>query len=79
MRNSTSPKMRRSSLIIFQVTYVYFLVKHRIPHTTTFEDLLELQVANGDEFLQKHMEDGPRNAQYTSKFSISSLIEAIGT
>ena len=27
---------------------LYFLVKHHIPHTTTFEGLLTLQIENGD-------------------------------
>ena len=58
---------------------MYFLVKHRIPHTTTFQDLLALQVANGDKLLEKHLTEGPGNAQHTSKFSIVSLIEAIAT
>ena len=58
---------------------VYFLVKHRIPHTTTFQNLLALQVANGDKLLEKHLTEGPGNAQNTSKFSIVALIEAIVT
>ena len=55
------------------------LVKHNIPHTTNYRDLVELQAANGDEFLQLHRTQGARNAQYTSKFAVTSLIEAINT
>ena len=38
-----------------------------------------MQIANGDELLQQHVEEGPRNAQYTSKFSAVMLLEAIDT
>ena len=38
---------------------LYFLAKNRIPHTTTFEGLVQLQVANGDEILKQHIEQGP--------------------
>lgn len=58
---------------------IYFLTKSRTPHTTTFEDIIELQIANGDALLKQHAEQGPSNAQYTSKFSSVSLIEAIDT
>ncbi len=40
---------------------------------------MALQVANGDDILMKHIKDGPGNEQYNSKFSITSLIEAIAT
>ena len=53
------------------------LVKQNIPHATNYHDLVELQAANGDEFLQQHLTQGARNAQYTSKFAVTSLIEAI--
>ena len=35
--------------------------------------------ANGDEQLAHHLEQSPGNAMYTSKFSLTSLIEAIAT
>ena len=47
--------------------------------STNYRDLVELQAANGDEFLQQHLTQGARNAQYTSKFAVTSLIEAIDT
>ena len=56
---------------------VYFLVKHRIPHTTVFPNLLELLVENGDGVLGRHLNECPGNAQYTSKFSVNKLIEAL--
>ena len=56
---------------------VYFLVKHHIPHTITYRNLVELQAANGDEFLEQDLTQGLRNAQYTSTFAVTSLTEAI--
>ena len=52
---------------------VYFLVKHRIPHTTVFPDLIEFLVVNGDEVLGRHLDECPGNAQYTSKFTVLKL------
>ena len=54
------------------------MTKNRIPaHTTTFEGLVKLQIANGDEILKHQVEEGPSNALYTSKFSSQSLLVAI--
>ena len=56
---------------------MYFLVKHHIPHTTNFTDLIKLQVENGDELLKKHVDDCSGNATYLSKISIAEFIECI--
>ena len=58
---------------------IYFLAKNCLPLTTTFDPLVQLQIANGDEFLQQHVKEGPQNAQYTSKFSAVMLLEAINS
>ena len=55
----------------------YLLPKNHIPHSTTYKELIELHVLNGDELLEKHLSEGPSNAQYTSGFSARVLIEAI--
>ena len=39
--------------------------------------LLDLQVANGDLILERHISEGALNAQYTSKFSTVMIIECI--
>ncbi len=67
-RNRNITKLLRS---------VYFLAKNRIPHTTTYSALVDLQIANGGELLQLHVTGGPSNAQYTSSFSCKSLLSAI--
>ena len=39
---------------------LYFLVNHHIPHTTTFEDLVTLQIENEDVKLQFHRKNCPK-------------------
>ena len=56
---------------------LYFLVRHRIPHTTTFEELIELQIENGNEQLKMHKEKVPSNATYLSKITTAELLESI--
>ena len=58
---------------------IYFLAKNRLPLTTTFDPLVQLQIVIGDELLQQHVKEGPQNAQYTSKFSAVMLLEAINS
>ena len=72
-------KMRNCEIIIKLLRSIYFLVKSRIPYSTTYKELIELQVVNGDMLLQKYISEGPSNAQYTSRFSATMLIEAIDT
>ena len=57
----------------------YFFAKNRIPHTTVYPHLVNLEVANGDNLLEQHIKQNPSNAQYSSKFSVTMLIEAIDT
>ena len=58
---------------------VYFLAKNCLPLTTTFDDMIQLQIENGDEVLKQHVESGPLNAQYTSNYSVVTLLDAIDT
>ena len=46
---------------------------------TTFPQLIQLQVANGDNVLEQHIYESPSNANYTSAFSIAAMIEAVDT
>ena len=70
-------KKKNREIILKLMSSMYFLAKNRIPHSTTYKELIELQVLNGDELLEKHLSEGPFNAQYTSRFSARVLIEAI--
>ena len=79
-REAAERRQKNREVLLKLMWLVYFLVKNRIPHTTTvFPDLIELLVANGDTLLEKHLQENPPNDQYTSKFSIVSMIEAIET
>ncbi len=48
---ATSEEKRKNRLI----RSVYFLVRNRIPHTTTFESLIALQIDNGNSQLESHL------------------------
>ena len=70
-------RARNRAVLLKLLRSVYFLAKNRLPLTSTYSQLVELQVANGDALLQQHLDQGPRNAQYTSKFSAVMLLESI--
>ena len=77
VKQAEKQRQQNRSVLLKLLRSIYFLTKNRIPHTTTFEELVQLQIENGDDLLKQHVEHGPSNAQYTSKFSLVSLIEAI--
>ena len=56
---------------------LYLLVKHHIPHTTTFESLITLQIENGDIKLKSHREKSPHDATYESYTTIVELLSSI--
>ena len=76
-RESAERIQRNRSIISKLLRAVYFLVQHRIPHTTIYQPLFQLLVVNGDSILEQHIEQHPSNAQYTSKFSVAMMIDAM--
>ena len=78
-KRTAERRQRNRGVLLKLLRSVYFLVKNRIPRTTTYTQLVELQVANGDQLLEQHINQHPLNAQYTSRFSATMLIEAIDT
>ena len=70
---------REIEMLLKLLRSAYFLAKNRIPHTTVYLHLVNLQVANGDNLLEQHIKQNPSNAQYTFKFCMTMLIEAIDT
>ena len=78
-QEATELRQRNRDVLLKLLRSTYFLVKNRIPHTTIYPHLIELQIANGDKVLQKHIEHAPSNAQYTSSFSTRMFVQAIGT
>ena len=51
-------KSRNREIILKLLRSVYFLVKNRIPHSTTYKGLVELQVENGDKLLYRAAHKG---------------------
>ena len=75
-RQAEEQKKKNREIILKSMRPIYFLAKNRIPHSTTYKELIiELQVLNGDKLLEKHLSEGPSNARYTSRFSARVLIE----
>ena len=72
-------RAKNRNIVLKLLRSIYFLAKNRLPLTTTFDPLVQLQIANGDELLQQHVKERPQNAQYTSKFSAVMLLEAINS
>lgn len=71
-------RSRNRSVLLKLLRSNFFLVKNHIPHSTTLSKLVQLQVANGDELLKRHVEEGAANAQNTSS-SETATTEAIDT
>ena len=67
---------KKNREIILLMRSIYFLAKNRIPHSTTYKELIDIKVLNGDELLEKHLSEGPSNARCTSRFCARVLIEA---
>jgi len=53
---SEEEKQRNRTFLKKLLRSLYFLVKHRIPHSNTFEGLITLQIENGDIQLRSHRE-----------------------
>ena len=66
-RVSEEDKRRNLALVKKLVRSLYFLVKHRMPHTTTLTDLITLQIDNGDKHLRVHKNECAGNVSYMSK------------
>ena len=54
-----------------------FLCKQKITHFTTFSEVLQLMIENGDDEVKKHLDTAPRNANYGSHVTISEYLDAI--
>ena len=68
-------KKNREIILKLMRSILYFLTKNCIPHSTTYKELIELQVLNGNKLLAKHLSEWPYNAQHTSRYSARVLIE----
>ena len=79
LKQDEERRAKNRMIIVKLLRSVYFLAKNRLPLTTTFDDMIQLQIENGDEVLKQHVESGPLNAQYTSNYSVVTLLDAIDT
>ena len=71
---SEEERKRNREMMKKLIRSLYFLVKNRIPHTTTFEGLITLQIDNGNQELREH---NPSNATYLSKATTADLLSSI--
>ena len=74
---SEEEKKRNRELMKKLIRSLYFLVRNRIPHTTTFENLITLQIDNGNQELREHKLTCPSNATYLSKVTTAELLSSI--
>ncbi len=74
---TSEDRKRNREFVKKLIRSVYFLVKHHIPHTTTFEGLITLQIENGDVQLRKHRDYSPCNATYQSYATIVDRLSSL--
>ena len=74
---SEEDKLHNRDFIKKLIRSLYFLVKQHIPHTTTFEGLITLQIENDDIKLRNHRDNSPRNATYESYATVLDLLSSI--
>ena len=74
---SEEEKKQNRELMKKLIQSQYFLVKHYIPHTTTFESFITLQIENGDIKLKSHRETCPGDATYESYATVVELLTSI--
>ena len=46
---------KNREIILKLMRSIYFLARNHMPHTTTYKELIELQVLNGDKLLERHL------------------------
>ena len=76
---SEMDRKRNRELVKKLTRSLYFLIKHRMPHTTSFEDLIHLHIDNGNEQMEEHLRAAPLNATctYLSKVTTAELLSSI--
>ena len=52
---SEERRAKNRNIVLMLLRSIYFLAKNRLSLTTTFDPLVQLQIANGDELLQQHV------------------------
>ena len=75
---SDKEKRRNHEVINRLIRSLYFLVKHRVPHTTTFNNLISLQADNDNEIIKQHFNYVCWECHILSKATSADLTECIG-
>ena len=71
-------KWKNRMAIIALIRCTHFLARRHIPHTTNFEELVNLIVSSGAVDLKRFLERAGKNATYTSKIAVVEFVEAVG-
>ena len=71
-------KLKNRMAIKALIHCTHFLACHHIPHTTNFDELVDLIVSCGEEDLKRFLERAEKNATYTSKIAGVEFVEAVG-
>ena len=61
-KQAEEQKKKNLKIILKLMRSIYFLAKNRIPHLTTYKELIKFQVLNEDELLEKHFSEELSNA-----------------
>ena len=75
---SEQQRVKNRTAITALLRCTHFLTLHHIPHTTNFDELVDLIVSCGGQHLQVFLESAGKNAVYTSKDSVVQFVEALG-
>ncbi len=71
-------KLKNRMAIKALIRCTHFLARRHIPHTTNFDELIDLIVSCGAEDLKGVLERARLNATYTSKVAVVEFVEAGG-
>lgn len=77
-KNQAVLKEKNRTILKKFLRTVYYLCKAKSAHFTNFQDVLELQIENGQDDLQHFLDTAPKNANYTSHQTIEEYVVAIG-
>ena len=75
-RDSERSKNRKAIKALLGCTH--YLFEQTIPHTTNFNELIDLIVSCGWKDLDEFVRKAAKNASYTSTDAVTDFIEAIG-
>ena len=73
-----SVRVKNRMIINILIRSTHFLVRHHIPHTAVYEDLVKLISNCRAQDLKYFTENAARNATYLSKFIVVEFVQALG-